>query len=49
MVLVWYEAESKTEYYYAGEDYVLKHGGKIDLPEDIKKYIRNKCRVARGA
>lgn len=48
-LLVWYEAESKTEYYYAGEDYVFKHEGKLDLPEDIRKYIRNKCNAARGA
>lgn len=46
-LLVWYEAESKTEYYFAGEDYVFKHGGKLDLPEDIRKYIRNKCNTAR--
>ena len=47
-LLVWYEAESKTEYYYAGKDYVFKHGGKLDLPEDIRKYIHNKCN-ATGA
>ena len=46
-LLVWYEEESKTEYYFAGEDYVFKHGGKLDLPEDIRKYIRNKCNTAR--
>ena len=40
--------ESRTEYYYAGEDYLLKHSGRLDLPDDIMEYIRNKC-VVGGA
>jgi len=47
-LLVWYEAESKTEYYYAGKDYVFKHGGKLDLPENIRKYVHNKCNATRA-
>lgn len=45
-LLVWYDTESKTEYYYSGEDYVFKHGGKLDLPEEIRQYIRNKCNAS---
>ncbi len=47
-LLVWYDEGSKTEFYYAGEDYVIKHSGKLDLPEDIRKYIRNKCYATGG-
>lgn len=47
-LLVWYEAESRTEYYYMGEDYSFKHRGKLDMPEEIRKYIRNKCYVKGG-
>ena len=43
-LLVWYEAENRTEYYYMGEDYIFKHSGKLDLPVDIRKYIWKKTR-----
>ena len=46
-LLVWFEPESKTEYYYLGEGYALKHGGTLDLPDDIRDYIRNKCHNGR--
>lgn len=42
-LLVWYDEKTRTEYYFTGEDYVLKHGGRLELPEDIRKYIRVKC------
>ena len=41
-LLVWYEGKTRTEYYYVGEDFLFKHGGQIDIPRDIKEYIRLK-------
>ena len=46
--LVWYDEKSRTEYYYMGEDYTLKHEGRSDLPEDIRQYIRIKCKATGG-
>ena len=47
-LLVWYEPATKTEYYYAGEDFIIKHGGVIDFPEDIKQFVRKKCRASKA-
>ncbi|WP_049945069.1 hypothetical protein [Butyrivibrio sp. AC2005] len=47
-LLVWYESSTKTEYYFTGEDYIIKHDGKIDLPDDIMQFIRKKCQVMRN-
>jgi hypothetical protein len=46
-LLVWYESSTKTEYYFTGADYIIKHDGKIDLPDDIMQFIRKKCQVMR--
>ncbi len=45
---VWYEPSTKTEYYFEGEDYIIKHDGKIDIPDDIMRFIRTKCQVMRN-
>ena len=34
------ESSTKTEYYFMGADYIIKHDGKIDLPYDIMQFIR---------
>ena len=47
-LLVWYEPATKTDYYYAGEDFIIKHGGVIDFPEDIKQFVRKKCRASKA-
>ncbi len=47
-LLVWYEPSTKTEYYFEGEDYIIKHDGKIDMPDDIMRFIRTKCQVMRN-
>ena len=47
-LLVWYESSTKTEYYFEGEDYIIKHDGKIDLPDDIMLFIRKKCQEMRN-
>ena len=47
-LLVWYESDNRTEYYFAGEGYVSKHGGRLDLPEDVRKYINLKRRGKGG-
>ena len=46
--LVWYEGKTRTEYYYVGEDFLFKHGGQIDIPRDIKEYIRLKCKKRKN-
>jgi hypothetical protein len=45
---VWYEPSTKTEYYFEREDYIIKHDGKIDIPDDIMRFIRTKCQVMRN-
>lgn len=45
---LWYEPSTKTEYYFEGEDYIIKHDGKIDLPDDIMQFIRKKCQEMRN-
>ena len=47
-LLVWYEGKTRTEYYYVGEDFLFKHGGQIDIPRDIKEYIRLKCKKRKN-
>ena len=47
-LLVWYESSTKTEYYFMGADYIIKHDGKIDLPDDIMQFIRKKCQEMRN-
>ena len=47
-LLVWYESSTKTEYYFEGEDYIIKHDGRIDLPDDIMLFIRKKCQEMRN-
>ena len=47
-LLVWYDTESRTEYYYAGKEYTYKHGGSIDLPEDVRQFIREKRMTGRN-
>jgi hypothetical protein len=47
-LLVWYEEKTRTEYYYVGEDFLFKHGGQIDIPRDIKEYIRLKCKKRKN-
>ena len=39
-LLVWYESSTRTEYYFVGEDYIIKHGDKIGLPDEIMQFIR---------
>ena len=43
-----YEPSNKTEYYSEGADYIIKHDGKIDIPDDIMQFIRKKCQEMRN-
>ena len=47
-LLVWYESSTKTEFYFMGADYIIKHDGKIDLPDGIMLFIRKKCQEMRN-